>query len=144
MYRKILVPLDGSALAEDVLPQVKGLARLTGAEICLLRIVLVHTLPGVDPTERQVEAVGEAEGYLEEVRARLEKEGFRVCVHVRYGHDAVEILEHAKHEDVDLVAMSTHGRTGLDRWTLGSVSERVVRHSAKPVLLVRVGKGGTS
>jgi nucleotide-binding universal stress UspA family protein len=142
MYRKILVPLDGSHMAEEVLPQVRDLARLTGAEICLLRVVLVHALPGADPTERQVEAVREAEDYLEGIRQRLEKQGFKTSVHVRYGHDAMEILEQAQQEDIDLVTMSTHGRTGLGRWALGSVSERVLRHSPKPVLLVRVGKGG--
>jgi nucleotide-binding universal stress UspA family protein len=141
MYRKILVPLDGSPLAEKILDQVRGLARLTGAEICLLRAVLVHTLPGIDATERQVEAVREAEEYLQELEKGLLAEGFRTSVHVRYGHDAAEILEHAGQDDVDLVAMSTHGRSGLDRWTLGSVAERVVRHSAKPVLLVRVQGG---
>jgi nucleotide-binding universal stress UspA family protein len=88
-----------------------------------------------------VEAVREAEEYLQELEKGLLAEGFRTSVHVRYGHDAAEILEHANQDDVDLVAMSTHGRSGLGRWTLGSVAERVVRHSAKPVLLVRVQGG---
>ncbi|MBW2618157.1 MAG: universal stress protein [Deltaproteobacteria bacterium] len=135
MYKKILVPLDGSPVAEQILPEVKELAKLTGAEIQLLRVTLVHVLPGADPTDKEVIAVREAEKYLEEIQAGLEKEGLNASVHVRYGHDAGEILDHS--QKVDLVAMCTHGRTGLGRWTLGSVAERVVRHSGKPVLLVR-------
>lgn len=140
MYRKILVPLDGSPLAEEILQHVRDLARLTDAEICLLRVVLAHPFPGTDPTERQVEVVREAEDYLKGVEQRLKAEGFNVSVHVRYGHEAIEILEHAKLKEIDLVAMSTHGRTGVERWALGSVSERVLRHSPKPVLLVRAGE----
>ena len=135
MYKKILVPLDGSPVAEQILPEVKKLAKLTGAEIQLLRVVWAHTLPGADPTDKEIHVVQEAEKYLEDIQAGLEKEGFDASVHVRYGHDAGEILEHSKL--VDLLAMCTHGRTGLGRWTLGSVAERVVRHSGKPVLLVR-------
>ncbi len=137
MYRNILVPLDGSPLAEEILPQVKELARLTGAQISLLRVALVHTFPGADPTERQVEATQKAYDYLEGLAEQLKKEGLKISTHVRYGHDAAEILDHARQEDIDLVAMSTHGRTGVGRWALGSVSERVLRHSPKPVLLTR-------
>jgi nucleotide-binding universal stress UspA family protein len=140
MYNNILVPLDGSPVAEEILPQVQQLSQLTGAQIHLLRVVLVHTFPGVDPTDKQVEAVREAEDYLGGIRDKLQKEGLGANIHVRYGHEAEEILEHANHKDIDLVAMCTHGRTGVGRWTLGSVTERVIRHSPKPVLLVRAGK----
>jgi nucleotide-binding universal stress UspA family protein len=137
MYRNILVPLDGSSLAEEILLQVKELARLTGAEISLLRVALVHTFPGADPTDRQVEATQKAQKYLEKIADQLKKEGLKVSAHVRYGYDAAEIVDHAQQEDIDLVAMSTHGRTGVGRWALGSVSDRVLRHSSKPVLLSR-------
>ncbi|MBW1714199.1 MAG: universal stress protein [Deltaproteobacteria bacterium] len=129
MYKKILVPLDGSEVAEKILGQVVDLARLTGAEIVLLRVALARTFPGADPTDKQVEVVDRAEKYLAGVKEKLEKEGLKVSAHV--------LLEHA--QEVDLVAMSTHGRTGLGRWALGSVAERVLRHSPKPVLLVRAG-----
>ena len=137
MYRNILVPLDGSPIAEEILPQVKGLARLTGAQISLLRVALVYIFPGADPTERQVEATQKVYDYLESIEEQLKKESLNISTHVRYGHDATEILDHARQEDIDLVAMSTHGRTGVGRWALGSVSERVLRHSPKPVLLTR-------
>lgn len=140
MYRNILVPLDGSKLAEEILPEVKNLARLTGAEISLLRVELIHTFPGVDPTERQVEAVQKAQDYLDELAEQLRAENLKVSTHVRYGHEAMEILDHAAQDEIDILAMSTHGRTGLGRWALGSVAERVLRHSPKPVLLTRAGE----
>jgi len=137
MYTNILVTLDGSSVAEQILPQVKELARLTGAEISLLRVVLVHTFPGADPGDAQLEALREAEDYLKGVGEQLKREGLKISIHVRYGHDAGEILDHAKRKEIDLIAMSTHGRTGVGRWVLGSVAERIIRHSPKPVLLVR-------
>ncbi len=137
MYRLILVPLDGSRLAEKILPQVKELAQHNGSEIALLRVARARTFPGVDPTDHQVQVVRRAEAYLKKIQADLEKEGFKASVHVRYGHPATEILDHASGKEVDLVAMSTHGRTGLSRWTLGSVAEKTIRHSSKPILLIR-------
>ena len=137
MYRNILVPLDGSSLAQQIIPHVKELARLTGAEISLLRVVLAHSFPGTDPSNEQLEVLHEAEDYLGGLEEQLKKEDFKVSVHVRYGHDASEILDHAKREEIDVIAMSTHGRTGLGRWVLGSVAERILRHSPKPILLVR-------
>jgi len=137
MYRKILVALDGSELAEKVLDQAKGLARLTGAELALLRVAEAWTFPGVDPTEAQVVVVDQAKKYLAGVVERLEAEGFRVSCHVRYGHPAGEIVDHAAEEGIDLVAMTTHGLTGLGRWAIGGVARRVVQHCPKPVLIIR-------
>jgi nucleotide-binding universal stress UspA family protein len=135
VYAKILVTLDGSSLAECTLGQVGQLARLTGAEICLLRVGYVTTFPGVDMTDAEVKVIEEAESYLNTIAARLQKQGLNASVHVRFGHAVDEILEQAK--DVDLVAMSTHGRSGFGRWALGSVADRVMRRCPKPVLLCR-------
>ena len=136
MFNKILVPLDGSEVAEKILEEVKKMASLTEAEVDLLRVArATGVFPGTDPTDKEVAAVEKAEKYLEYIKEKLAQEGLNASVHVRYGHPASEILDHA--EKVDLVAMSTHGRTGLDRWALGSVAEKVVRHSKTPVLLVR-------
>jgi nucleotide-binding universal stress UspA family protein len=140
MFNKILVPLDGSSLAEGILPQVEYVAELTGAEVCLLRVAYVHALPGVDPTELEVKVVEEAETYLQGIADDLEEKGLKTSVHVRYGHVAEEILEQANR--ADLVAMTTHGRTGLRRWALGSVADRVLNHCPKPVLLCRCGEEG--
>ena len=135
MYKKILVALDGSSLAECVMGQVEELARLTGAEICLLRVGYVTTFPGVDITDAEVKVMEEAETYLNEMAARLKKKGMNASVHVRFGQAADEILEQAK--GVDLVAMSTHGRSGFGRWAMGSVADRVMRRCPKPFLLCR-------
>ena len=81
--------------------------------------------------------VREAETYLQGIKERLEAKGFDVDTHVRYGDDAEEILAHSSHDDIDIIAMSTHGRSGVKRFLLGSVAEKIVRHAAKPVFLVR-------
>jgi nucleotide-binding universal stress UspA family protein len=71
------------------------------------------------------------------IRDRLAAKGLEVEALVRYGAVAEEILTHSSRNDVDLIAMSTHGRSGLGRWALGSVAEKIVRRSDKPVLLLR-------
>jgi nucleotide-binding universal stress UspA family protein len=135
--KKILVPLDGSPCAEMVLTKVENLATDLKAGISLLRIAYAHTFPGVDQTDAEVKVVREAEDYLNTVEKRLKRKGFKVDTHVRYGNAAEEILNHAAMNDIDWVAMSTHGRSGVGRWLLGSVAEKVLRHSSKPIFLVR-------
>ncbi len=137
MFGTILVPLDGSDLAEAILPQVGDLARAHGAELLLLRVALAHAVPGTDPTEGQARAVQEAEQYLAALASDLKGKGLRVSSVVRYGQAANEILAHADAHNVDLIAMSTHGRTGVGRWVLGSVAEKVLRAAKTPLLLVR-------
>jgi nucleotide-binding universal stress UspA family protein len=137
MFARILVPLDGSDLAEAVLAEVSELATLHGAEVVLLRVALAHALPGVDQTELQVRAVEEAESYLARVEGRLRARGIKAESAVRYGRAAEEILDHIESCGADLIAMATHGRSGIQRWVLGSVAESVLRGAAVPVLLLR-------
>ncbi len=137
MFKKILVPLDGSPLAEAILPQVVELAQALGAELLLLRVAIAHVFPGVDPTEEEVRVVHDAEEHVEALGSELAKKGVHVWTAVRYGKPAAEILNHIADNKVDLVAMSTHGRSGLSRLVMGSVAEEVVRHAKVPVLLVR-------
>jgi nucleotide-binding universal stress UspA family protein len=136
-HEQILIPLDGSECAENILTKVEKLATDLKASIALLRVAYAHTFPGVDPTEAEVKIVREAEEYLQGIEERLKAKGFRVESHVRYGDEAEEILDHAAHEDIDLIAMSTHGRSGVKRWLLGSVAEKLLRHATKPIFLVR-------
>jgi nucleotide-binding universal stress UspA family protein len=136
-FEKILVPLDGSECAENILSKVEKLAADLKASIALLRVAYAHTFPGVDPTDAEVKVVREAEEYLRKIEERLKAKGFRVDSHVRYGNDADEILDHAAQKEIDLVAMSTHGRGGVKRFLLGSVAEKLLRHSPKPIFLVR-------
>ena len=135
---KVLVPLDGSPLAEMALPTaIEVLRDSPDATLVLLRAVEVTTLPGIDPIEAQVAVVGEAESYLEGVAARLRDEGRpRVITSVWYSGAAEAIVEAAHTRGVDLIVMSTHGRTGLRRVVLGSVAESVLRRTPTPILLV--------
>jgi nucleotide-binding universal stress UspA family protein len=134
---RILVPLDGSKCAETIIPRVEELVTSKKTGICLLRVVFASTFPGVDPAEAQVKVVREAEDYLKGLENDLRAKGLDVDTHVRYGNDAKEIVDHAAQKEIDLVAMSTHGRSGVKRFFLGSVAEKVLRHAPKPVYLVR-------
>jgi nucleotide-binding universal stress UspA family protein len=135
--KKILVPLDGSALAESAIAKAMELA---GPEstLMLLRAAEAHTLPGVDPTEAQTEVVREAEDYLAAVATRLREQGDRVETSVWYGPAASAIVEAARLRKADLIVMSTHGRSGMGRLILGSVAESVLRGTSTPILLLRV------
>jgi len=134
---RILVPLDGSDCAEVILPKVEKLAADLKASIALLRVAYAHTFPGADPTESEIKVVREAEAYLRKIEERLKAKGLKVDSHVRYGNEAEEILDHAAQKDIDCVAMTSHGRSGVKRFLLGSVAEKILRHSPKPIFLVR-------
>jgi len=135
--KRVLIPLDGSDCAEMILPKVEKLATELKASIALLRVAYAHTFPGVDPSDAEVKVVREAEEYLLGIENRLKAKGFKVDSHVRYGDDAEEILDHAAQKDIDFIAMTTHGRSGVKRFLIGSVAEKILRHSPKPIFLVR-------
>ena len=134
----ILVPLDGSALAEAALPRALDLAEVSGGHLLLLRAAHASTLPGIDPTEAQVRVVREAETYLTGVETRLRQTSdVKVESAVWYGPAAVAIVEAARTRGVDEIVMTTHGRSGLGRLLLGSVAESVLRGTTTPILLLR-------
>jgi nucleotide-binding universal stress UspA family protein len=135
---RILVPLDGSALAEAALGKVVELAGGDSTTLMLLRAAEAPTLPGVDATEVQEQVVREAEEYLAAVAARLTAQGLtRVETCVWYGSAAASIVAAASLRKADLIVMSSHGRSGLGRFILGSVAESVLRGTTTPILLVR-------
>jgi nucleotide-binding universal stress UspA family protein len=136
---KILVPLDGSALAEAALPTaIELLADGPVATLRLLRAVEASTLPGGDPIEAQVRVMREAEDYLGSMATRLTGSGVKgVKTSVWYGPPAPAIVEAARVSAVDIIVMSTHGRSGLGRLVLGSVAESVLRSTHTPILLIR-------
>jgi len=138
MYRNILVPLDGSPLAEAILPEIEKLsAGAVMPRVVLIRVVPAHHIPGQDAIEWQARMIRQAEDYIEDVKQRLEARGLAVDHHVPYGDPPAKILEICELYNYDLIAMSTHGRGGLGRWLMGSVADTVVRHSRTPVLLRR-------
>jgi nucleotide-binding universal stress UspA family protein len=127
--RRLLVPLDGSDLAEAVLPDVIAITKRRGAELLLLRVAYARA-PGAAPV-----AEAQAEAYLAGLAHRLAGEGLPVRPTVRYGFAPEEILDEIGRQRPDLVAMATHGHTGLTHLLLGSVAEKVLRSSPVPVLL---------
>lgn len=135
---RILVPLDGSVLSEAIVPVAEILARDYGAELLLLRAVRPRTAPGADALETEANLASEAEAYLKRVAGELQERGLlRVSWSVRFEKPEQAIAEAAARNHVDLIAMTTHGRTGLGRLLLGSVAESLVRQAPAPVLLVR-------
>lgn len=166
MFDRLLVPLDGSDLAETVLPHVAELGQSCAAKIILLRVIappsdgtralfeslrldmpiaprpeLVEGRTAVQhPIYREQEMASltaAAKQSLTRAKERLSQEGVDARVEVLFGRPAEKIIEYAQGEQVDLIAMVTHGRSGFRRRVFGSVAEKVLRTTALPVLLVR-------
>jgi len=150
MYERILVPLDGSTVGEAALPYVESLAsKLAPAnrvEITLIQVISDLTfdflteqdaaqLPHPQNELEQIKSLSQA--YLEKIADRLRSKGLEVKTMVTEGHAAEEILKASQQYNVDLIAMSTHGRSGLGRWAMGSITDKVLHESAIPVLTVR-------
>ena len=141
MYKKILVPLDGSELAEAVLPHARALAKSEGAEIILLRVpVLPNTaFLARDPALASIilkDMEEETEDYMKAEVSKRKEEGAKVKGITREGPVTDTILEVAKEMHADVIAMSTHGYSGVQRWLMGSVADRVVHYSPIPVMLI--------
>ena len=136
-FGRILVPLDGSPAAEGILPEVQALAAPFRAAFMLVRVIERPTYPMLDVTAFQAREVEEAVRYLDQVKASLEAAGFRAQTEVLFGDPATAVLNQAAKAGADVIAMATHGRSGLDRWLLGSVAEKVLAGSEVPVLLYR-------
>ena len=142
MYEKILVPLDGSELAEVALPYAEELAGRLGSEITLVFVLTPGSESVPDPyrrlhqyyIEKMVENTKEgAERYVKKPQGKAIKVEPRILV----GNPAEEIVEYASKEDIGLIVMATHGRSGISRWALGSVANKVVRATERPVGLIR-------
>jgi len=135
---KILIPLDGSDMAEAAIAEACQVARPAASTLVLVRAASSLSLPGTDLIDTQVSAVREAEDYLAALKDRLEARGVRgVETHVWWGPAAQAIVEAARLHRVDMIVMSTHGRSGLGRLVFGSVAESVLRGTTVPILLVR-------
>ena len=150
MYERILVPLDGSKVGEAALVNVENLALklapCTQVEITLLQVISELTydflttekgaqLPYSDNDLVSIEKM--AEKYLQDIAARLKEKGIKVKVMVVTGNAEEEIIKAAHETEADLIAMSTHGRSGIRRWALGSITDKVLHDSNIPILTVR-------
>jgi nucleotide-binding universal stress UspA family protein len=142
MYRRALVPLDGSMIAEAIVPFILEIAGPLDMEVALLRVILptppVMVEGGGAMVVDDVEQLrARAEEYLASVAAGLRARGVRATTQVRFGNAVGEILAGAREAEADLIAMTTHGRGGLGRLLFGSVAEAVLRQAEIPVFLMR-------
>jgi nucleotide-binding universal stress UspA family protein len=142
MYRRALVPLDGSPVAEAILPFILEIAGPLDLEVVLLRVLVpvppdVFEGSGAFVVEDVAERRADAEEYLAPLAVELSNKGVRVSTRVRRGDPATEIVNGAHDAGADLIAMTTHGRSGLGRLVFGSVAEAVLRHARLPVFLMR-------
>ena len=146
MYNKILVPLDGSETAESIIPHVKEIA--SGCHVSTVVLLRVIEQPetgassswGGVVSSQQLDTIvkkvmNEATTYLSKVADELKKEGMIIQTRIIQGSPADSILDYAHENNIDLIIMSTRGRSGIARWVFGSVAEKVVHHSPVPVLL---------
>jgi nucleotide-binding universal stress UspA family protein len=142
VYKRVLVPLDGSELSENVLPFLTQIAGPLDMSIVLLRVLepVQRALPDGGPgiAVEDVEAHRrDAAEYLAPLAVGLRARGIDTTLSVRVGRAEDEILAAARDDGADLIAMSTHGRSGLGRLLFGSVAEQVLRHADVPVFLMR-------
>jgi len=145
MYKEILLLLDRSPLAEAAIPHARALAKAFGARVTLLSVVEpigIYAQPGVvGPVfsvainiEEEMENVGQ---YLQTIADQLKAEGIDAKKVVREGDAASQICDYAHETKMDLIVMSTHGRSGIQRWVYGSVADKVLKAAEIPVLLIR-------
>jgi len=139
MYDRILLPTDGSRSNNPAVEQAIGLAAETGAELHVLFVVeeLPHAPELMDGEfEERLRAIGR--DTVSEIRGRADAAGIATETALRDGTPDRAIVEYADEEGIDLIVMGTHGRSGLERYLLGSVTERVVRRARTPVLTARM------
>lgn len=154
LLRKVLVPLDGSGLGETAVAHAEAMAESLASEIVLCHVIepprplgteTVHTggklqFRPKEETERRKAAAME---YLDSVGRALREKGLTISNAVPVGFAADQIIDYASQNDIDLIAMSSHGRTGIGRWVFGSVTDKVVHAGDTPVLVVRAAKGSS-
>ena len=145
-HQRILVPLDGSTLASEALPHAQALATANDAELILLRVapdaaalgeVLDNSRNIMHIEDREQAFLDEATRWIENLAEELRLQRFHVKTSVTVGPPAARIIDYAQKNGVDLIVMSTHGRTGLARWVYGSVADKVLRAAPCPVYLVQ-------
>ena len=141
MYKKVLVPLDGSELSETILPQVVAVAKPAGAKIILFRVREpiergVRETMGEDLAQK-LDAVNQEEmqNYLNKIASDLVKQGLKTEIATAEGRPAEAIIEYTERHAIDLIVMATHGRSGITRWAFGSVAGKVLQVSTVPVLI---------
>ena len=152
MYEKIMVPLDGSELAECVLPHVEGFIKgCHVSNVVFVRVVEPITAPvgnvyvgREESRERESTRKSAVKDYLNQIVDRLKHEGTELHSEVLVGRVADSLADYTEKNDIDLILIATHGRSGVTRWVRGSIADKILRSSNAPVLMVRAPgtKGG--
>ncbi|MBU0665609.1 MAG: universal stress protein [Proteobacteria bacterium] len=149
MYNTILVPLDGSKRAEAILNHVEEMAKKLGARIILLTCIeqkLVYSgdveiSAIVQSDEDMVQQTNTAKSYLKEVQTKLEQQGLKVSTTIIQGPPVEAILTVAAQKNADLIAIASHGRSGLGRVFYGSVAAGILQRADRPLLIIRAQEG---
>jgi len=147
MYKKILVPLDGSHLAEEILDPVEDLAEAFGSKVLLLQVEEEPLMFGVDEVidqstyEQQKQRRRKIESYLSSIEKRFQKNGIKTKHYIAYGPVVGTLLTIAEKEDVDLIALTSRGLDGSYRVMSLSVAARLLERVHRPLLLIRKGSG---
>jgi nucleotide-binding universal stress UspA family protein len=140
MFKRILLPLDSSELAECVLPHLVAIAQICEPEVLLLRVSeptgVTARLRLIDPVEWQTRKA-EAEGYLSSIATRLQNTGLRVSMQLYDGRPADQIIEVAHSWNADLILMSSHGQSGLSPWNVSSVVQQVILRAHRSIMIIR-------
>lgn len=147
MFKRILVPLDSSSLAECVLPHLVAIARVCEPEVQLLRVSepsgVTARLRMVDPVEWQIRKA-EAKSYLTGIADRLQAAGLQVSTQLYDGRPAEQIIEAAHAWDADLILMSSHGLSGISPWNVSSVVQQVIHRARRSMMIIRAYQSVTS
>ena len=140
MFKRILLPLDNSKLAECVLPHLVAIARICEPEVQLIRVSepfgVTARLRMIDPVDWQIRKA-EAESYLSGIAERLQDAGLRVSTHLYDGRPAEQIIEVAHSWNADLILMSSHGQSGLSPWNVSSVVQQVILRAHRSLMIIR-------
>lgn len=140
MFKRILVPLDSSKLAECVLPHLVAIAQVYDPEVQLLRVLepfgATPRMRMVDPVEWQIRKA-EAERYLSDIAGRLQNAGLRISTQLLEGKPAEQIIDAAHSWDADLILMSSHGQSGISPWNVSSVVQQVIMRARRSFMIIR-------
>jgi nucleotide-binding universal stress UspA family protein len=143
MYKTILVPLDGSKRAEAILGHVEELARHYNAKVIFLHVIEPTFMMGPEGTEMELyqqeikQQTEQAESYLAAVQGEFREKNIKARMRMAYGPAVGAIIETAKNENADIIAIASHGRSGLSQVFYGSVAAGVLHRIDRPLLLIR-------
>jgi nucleotide-binding universal stress UspA family protein len=140
MFKRILIPLDSSKLAECVLPHLVAITQICDPEVALLRVLepfgVTARMRMIDPVDWQIRKA-EATSYLTAIAEKLKNAGLRVSVHLTDGKPAEQVIEFAQSWNADLIIMSSHGQSGISPWNVSSVVQQIFLRARRSLMIIR-------